>query len=208
MALNLLFATSVNASFDSRVDKVMTGGAVSTKSKSVWELWQYKHTRLLRKAPCKWCPFLAYLTVDKYVTVEGHDNKYYLCINTNLKKELGADARFNKRFAKLFPTHGTTKQQVRQIWRYCKRTTYVPHVKTARQVFTTRTGDCAGISAAFYVLCKAKKIPVRYVIGWSGGSCHAWNRVKISGTWYWIDATQGKWIRQKQYKNRSVMEMW
>lgn len=199
--------TSDGKSFDAKVTDKLTGGSVSTKSMAIWELYQYRDTTLMRKSPLCYCPWKAYLAVNEYVTVESKNNRYYLCIGTNLKKLMSEDATFNKRFAKAFKATGTKKQQVRKIFKYCCATKYVVHVKTAREVFTTRTGDCAGISAAFYVLCKVKHIPVRYVIGWGKG-CHAWNRVKVGGQWYWIDCTFRYWLSPELWDGRRIMEMW
>lgn len=208
LALFLTTSSVSGATFDERVTANLRGGKVYTTGLSIWQLNKYKSVDLLRKSPMKWCPYLAYITVDRYVQVTDADNMNWLYINADLIGLLYADATANRQFAQAFQVHGTRKQQVRQIYRFCKATKYVPHVKYASDVFTTRTGDCAGIASAFYVLCKAKHIPVRYVIGWTSNGCHAWNRVKIKGKWYWIDCTHRKWIQRKQYANRTVMEIW
>lgn len=205
--LALLWGCKACASFDSKVNQKLTGGSVSTKSMAIWELYEYKYTTLLRKAPMCYCPWKAYLAVSEYVGIEVKNNRYYLTIRTNLKKLLKDDAAFNKAYGKAFKVIGSRKQQIRKIFKYCTSTKYEVHIKTAREVFTTRTGDCAGIAAAFYVLCKAKKIPVRYVIGWSTG-CHAWNRVKLGGRWYWIDCTFRYWLSPDLWDGYRIMEMW
>jgi len=207
IALLIFWVRADGKSFDQKVADKLTGGSVSTKSMSLWELQQYRDVNLLRKAPLCYAPWKAYIAVSEYVTIETRNNRYYLVIGTNLKKLLSEDARFNKAFAKAFKATGTKKQQIRKIWKWCSNTKYVTHVKTAREVFTTRQGDCAGISAAFYVLCKVKHIPVRYVIGWGRG-CHAWNRVKVGGQWYWIDCTFRYWLCPTLWDGRTVMEMW
>ena len=117
-----------------------------------------------------------------------------------------ADADYNKSHAHKYK--GKPKTRLRKIYKYCHRTEYVAHVKTARDVFQKRQGDCAGISSAFYVLCKKNKIPCRYIIGWTDTGCHAWNRVKIGKRWYWCDATLGIYMKRKLPKGWSVMEMW
>ena len=184
------------------------GGTFPTKDMSIWELHRYKSTTMMRKSPLKWEPFRAYLEVDRHVHIDCEYNQSCLTIDCDLVALLKDDASFNKRFAKAFKVSGSVKHRVRQIYRYCSKTVYVPHVKTARQVFTLRQGDCAGIASAFYVLCKAKGIPVRYVIGWTRTSCHAWNRVKIKGKWYWVDCTQCKWLKRKLWKHYKIMEKW
>lgn len=182
------------------------GGEFPTKSLAVWELYKYKYTELLRKSPLCWCPFESYQYVDAYVTVQKKNNRNWLCINTDLVALVKEDASYNKARAKVYK--GTDREKVKKIYKYCARTEYVLHVKKARDVFDKRQGDCAGISEAFYVLCKKNGIPVRYVIGWAYGDCHAWNRVKIGKKWYWIDATLEQWLSRKQLEDRVVMEMW
>lgn len=195
-------------SFDKKVTAKLTGGEIATKSLPIWELEQYKATTLLQKYPMKYCPYKAYLEVEKAVKVENKNNQNYLVIGTNLKAALKDDAVFNKKFAVNYSVTGTKRNKVKQIYRYCKATAYTAHVKTAREVFTKRQGDCSGIAAAFYVLCKAKGIPVRYVIGWTATGCHAWNKVKVGTKWYWIDCCYGLWLNEEQFTGRKVMEIW
>lgn len=208
LTISILLLIPQTASLD--VD--LSGGAVPTKSHAIWQLYQYKYTTLLRMKPLIWCPYKAYTLIDRYVHVYGRGNENWISVDADLIALTKEDADFNKHFAKQFAQSHlkakSRKKQVRRIYNYCRKTKYVIHTKYARDVFTKREGDCAGIASAFYVLCKAKGIPVRYVIGWDGNACHAWNRVKLSKRWYWIDATAGKWLKRKQYSGRTVMEMW
>lgn len=204
----LLTMPSYAESFDERVSKHLTGGDLAVKSMSIWQLNKYKYTTLLEKSPMRWCPFEAYLTVDEYVHIKDKNNRYYFCISTDLTYRLHDVAKTNKRLAKAFKATGDKRHRVKQIYKFCKRTTYVPHAKTVQGVIESRTGDCTGIASTFYVLCQANHIPVRFVIGWEPNGCHAWNQAKVNGEWYWVDATHGKWLSKKQYKGRSVMEKW
>lgn len=203
-----LWAVKVNASLDSRVTKSLTGGAVSTKSHSLWQLHQYKDTKLLRKSPLCWCPYHSYLEVWYHVKVYSGQNRNWIEIDTDLVSKLSTEANYNRAFAKHFKVSGNRKHKVWMIYRWCKRTRYTVGKKYAKDVFQSRQGDCAAIASAFYVLCKAKKIPVRYVIGWTASGCHAWNRVKVNGKWQWIDCTYGYWIQPEQFDGRTVMEIW
>lgn len=184
----------------------LSGGTSTTKSMALWEVYKFKYTTLLRMFP--YCPYKAYCAVSKYVTVQAKDNRRYLIINADLKELLKEDTLYNRQFSKAFKVRGSPKQRIRQIYKYCCNTKYVEHIKTAKEVFTLRQGDCAGIAAAFYVLCKNKHISVRYVIGWNSKYCHAWNRVKLSGIWYWVDCTDRHWLKRTLWKNYSVMEIW
>lgn len=188
------------------IQGVYHGGNFATKSVSLWQMYHYKYVTMLQQEPFTWCPYKSYVLIDRYVTIENRGNLNHFRVNADLIKLTKADATYNKSHAKKYK--GTTKAKIRKIYKYCKNTKYVAHVKYAKDVFQDRQGDCAGIASAFYVMCKKNHIPVRYVIGWTKDKCHAWNRVKIGKTWYWIDATQGLWLSKKQFKGRTVMEIW
>lgn len=204
----LLWAVKVNASLDSRVTKSLTGGAVSTKSHSLWQLHQYKDTKLLRKSPLCWCPYHSFIEVWYHVKVYSGQNRNWIEIDTNLVDKLSPEANYNRAFAKHFKVSGTRRNKVWRIYRWCYKVKYTTGKKYAYDAFTSHQADCAGKAAAFYVLCKAKKIPVRYVIGWTRNGCHAWNKVKVGGKWQWIDCTYGYWLSREQFDGRTVMEMW
>ena len=202
----LLWALTAHGSLNNRVR--LTGGQFGFKSVSLWELHQYKDTTMMRRYPLSYCPYRAYLEVWHHVSVFSGENKNWIQIDTDLVDKLSEEADYNRTFAKRFKVSGNRKHKVWTIYRWCKRTRYTEGKKYACDVFSTRQGDCAGIASAFYVLCKAKKIPVRYVIGWTRSGCHAWNRVKVNGKWYWIDCTFGYWFDKEQFDGRYVMEMW
>lgn len=209
--LAVLWAVKASASFDDRVDKILSGGTVTTKGLSYWEMHQYKYTTLLRKSPMQYCPWESYKAVRDHVQI--HDTtgfRYALTIDCNLQKLLRKNAVYNRDFARRFQVSGTRKQQVRKIFNFCNRTHYTTAYNTTRDCFEKRQSACAGIAGAFYVLCKVKHIPVRYVIGWVewGGGCHAWNKVQLSGKWYWVDCTYGWWCNSDLWYGRWVMEIW
>ena len=203
IAVCLLF-TSAGTPFSNRVN--LHGGRTSTKSMAVWELYKFRDTELLRKYPLCWCPWSAYVAVNNNVAIEDANNRYYLCINADLYKLTIKEAKYNKDHAKTYK--GTTKQKVWKIYDYCRRTSYEAHKKTARDVFENRVADCAGIAEAFYVMCKKNGIQVRYCIGWCEKGCHAWNRVKIGKTWYYVDATMERWLWRPLYDGYTLMEEW
>lgn len=192
----VLFPFSVN----------LHGGHYLYKDRPLWRLEQYKYTTLLRQEPLCWCPFKAYVLVERYVAITNRSNYNVLDINADLIALTASDVAYNKAHTKRYK--GKAKTKVKKIYRYCERTEYKIHVKYAKDVFLKRQGDCAGISEAFYVLCKKNHIPVRYVIGFNGDTCHAWNRVKIKGKWYWIDCTMSRWLSRELWQGYSVMEMW
>ncbi len=57
-----------------------------------------------------------------------------------------------------------------------------------------RKAQCIGYAELFMAMCKYVGIEAEYVIGCTGHeeekectACHAWNRVKLNDTWYYID---------------------
>ena len=185
---------------------VLTFGYSTTTSQSIWELYRIKYVDLLQAEPFCYAPFKSYQVIDKYIQIYDKDNMYWMVAVKDIKELVQDDAEYNKTHAPKYK--GKAKTKVRKIYNYCKATTYTSGKKYAKNVFQDRQADCAGIASAFYVMCKRNGIKVRYVIGWTQTSCHAWNRVKIKGKWYWIDATQGLWLSKKQFPYRSVMEIW
>ena len=188
-------------SFDKKVN--IHGGVAKTKDMAIWELYQYKYTKLLRKPPLCYAPWESYLAVDKYVEVSNIDNYNALVIKEDLAAKVSKDANFNKNFAKRFKGRSFYR-----IYYWLLATEYTKHKKTARDVFEHRQGDCAGMSAALYVICKVNHIPVRYIIGWNKEGCHAWNKVKVKGKWYYVDIAYDKYLSRKLWKGYTIMEKW
>lgn len=200
----LTITASLLTPFTDRIN--LHGGRFGTKSMAMWELHRYKDTALLRKSPLCWCPYKAYLEKERSVRVESRNNIHYLIIESDLVKAVKQHSDYNRKHAKIY--RGTDREKMLQIYRFCKSIRYTPHMKFARNALEHRQADCAGIASALYVLCKKNNIPVRYIIGWNGNVCHAWNRVKIGRKWYYIDATTHDWISTKQFEGRTVMEIW
>ena len=106
------------------------------------------------------------------------------------------------------------KKRVRKIFDYVTENyeydSDVVWLEDARRV---GRANCSAFADLFYVLCKASKIPVQYIIGWANNGTtagwHCWNRVKIKKTWYWIDCTWGSWLSRKLWKSHSrIIEEW
>lgn len=101
------------------------------------------------------------------------------------------------------------KEAVRKISKWiCKHTKYNnPKYDNAESgyLFSKGKGVCRDYSDAFWAMCKVCNIPCEYYTGRAGGA-HGWNRVKVSGKWYWIDVTwmDGKTIEKKYYLKRRL----
>ena len=56
-------------------------------------------------------------------------------------------------------------------------------------VLIHKEGVCQSYAIAFYMMAVASGLDCRYVTGTAKGGRHAWNQVKVDGTWYYIDCT-------------------
>lgn len=62
----------------------------------------------------------------------------------------------------------------------------------AFEVLQSGQAQCGGYASLFNQLCASAGIECKYVSGCHHGDpncipCHAWNKVKLNGTWYWVD---------------------
>lgn len=61
-----------------------------------------------------------------------------------------------------------------------------------RSVFLQNSSVCAGYSRAFQYLCQKANMDCTYVSGYTkNNENHAWNLVKLSDQYYWVDVTWG-----------------
>lgn len=68
-----------------------------------------------------------------------------------------------------------------------------------------RKAVCDGYAKSFYAITRALKIPSALVFG----DAHAWNKVKISGKWYYVDSSQndlGHRYTKNVWKSTHIME--
>ncbi len=60
---------------------------------------------------------------------------------------------------------------------------------SAYGILVNGTGRCAAYAKAYQDLLSRVGIEAEYVIGTANGGSHAWNHVKLDGTWYAVDVT-------------------
>lgn len=56
-------------------------------------------------------------------------------------------------------------------------------------LLNNKTGVCQGYSVTFYIFMKQMGIPCTLVMGNADNVSHAWNAVKLDGSWYYVDVT-------------------
>lgn len=74
---------------------------------------------------------------------------------------------------------------------------------SAEGVFNDELAVCEGISYAFVLLCRIEGIECRQITGYAtngGWVAHAWNKVRLDGVWYCVDATWGNvYLNDQKY---------
>lgn len=163
---------------------------------------------VIRYSELSWSSYRAYHSIKQWRTDTDEMIVYMGKLRTTLR--LG---QTNKQWAKKkvrkwmkYPV----RKRVRKIFDYVTENfeydSDVVWIEDARRV---GRANCSAFADLFYVLCKASKIPVQYIIGRAGGDWHCWNRVKIKKTWYWIDCTWGNWLSRKLWRTHSgIIEEW
>lgn len=162
-----------------------------------------------------WSGFRAYKTM-----VDADDEYRY---TRSQLSEVIKEAKANKAWAEKavkklkLPTYGTEMERVEAILECVRhRMKYNKTQPYVAPAISSRSGNCAAYSDMFYILCKAAGYPVRFVIGYYGDICHAWNKVKIGSAWYWVDAAwydsddgMSYGFSKKLWKTHSkVFEVW
>ena len=83
--------------------------------------------------------------------------------------------------------------KVRAVNQYlCDHITYDKNYYTTRDAILLGKGRCQGYTNAFKNLMNTLGIPTDYIRGYIAGetnTTHAWNRVLINGTYYYVDVT-------------------
>lgn len=163
---------------------------------------------LIPKSELKWSSYHAYHSLlywdgDK-VTFSAKR------MRTTLKACIGNKAWAKRMVKKLHLMRYPVKKRVKLIYEYITEDyEYDTDYIWLEQARKHGRANCSAFADMFYALCKASKIPVRYVIGRANGAWHCFNRVKIKKRWYWIDCTWDYWLSKKLWRTHSrIIEEW
>ena len=167
---------------------------------------------VIRYSELSWSSYRAYHSIKQWRTDNDEMIVYMSKLRTTLR--LGqTNKAWAKRKVRKWMKYPVRKR-VRKIFDYVTENyeydSDVVWLEDARRV---GRANCSAFADLFYVLCKASKVPVMYVIGWANNGrtawWHCWNRVRIKKTWYWIDCTWGCWLSKKLWKSHSrIIEEW
>lgn len=167
---------------------------------------------VIRNSLLSWSSYHAYHCIKQW------DGDLLTVYQSRLRTTLKA-AESNRRWAKRQARRMHLRQlprrkAVRRIFEYVvENYDYYEKAEWLEDAIRTQWANCSAYADLFYVLCKAAKIPVRYVIGWADNGrqayWHCWNRVRVGKRWYYIDCTWAYWLSRKLWKSHSnIIEEW
>lgn len=163
---------------------------------------------LIRKSELKWSSYHAYHCLMYW----NGDAVTYSAkkLRQTLKACEGNKKWAYKMVKKLHLMRYPVKKRVRKIYNYIfYEYEYDFKYWYLEQARKAGYANCSAYADLFYVLCKASKIPVRYIIGIAGDEWHSWNRVKVGKRWYWIDCTWARYLSRKLWKDHyNIVEEW
>ncbi len=126
------------------------------------------------------------ILVPSYILSNAQDKQLDLAV-TNVLNSIGANT-------------GTDYEKTKKIYDYiCSTVTYLDYnditssnllIKdTAYGAMINHTAQCQGYAQLFYLMTAKAGVESRVIIGSANGGGHAWNIVKINGTFYQVDST-------------------
>ena len=167
---------------------------------------------VIRYSELSWSSYRAYHSIKQWCNDTDEMIVYMSKLRTTLKLGQANKAWAKKKVRKWMKY--PVKKRVHKIFDYVTENyeydSDIVWIEDARRV---GRANCSAFADLFYILCKAAKVPVRYIIGWANNGqsawWHCWNRVKIKKRWYWIDCTWDYWISRKLWKSHSrIIEEW
>lgn len=192
-------SATISGSFDSALSQV--GNAIANRNTSVTVNLNARasageFTNKLFSSTSSYVNDYDYLSLRKYSYSASSDDDgttinytFYYRITASYNNKLKAKV---KSIAKSIS--GSDAAKVKAIHKYIvNHATYVDGGYTAYNCLIDGGSVCEGYALSFYELCKAVGVDCRVVTGTAYGSKgsgnHAWNVVKVNGTWYNMDVT-------------------
>lgn len=163
---------------------------------------------LIPQSNLKWSSYHAYHCIIMW---EGDRVTYSASRIRQTLKACEANKKWAKKMVKRLKLKKcSVRKKVSRIFDYIVTSyDYDSDYVWLEQARRSGVANCSAFADLFYALCKAAKVPVRYIIGQADGGYHCWNKVKIKKRWYWIDCTWGLWLSKKLWKSHGrIVEEW
>ena len=154
---------------------------------------------LIPQSNLKWSSYHAYHSILYW---DGDKVTYSMSRIRQTLKACEGNRKWAKRMVKRLKLKKcSVRKKVSRIFTYITEGyEYDSNYVWLEQARRSGAANCSAFADLFYALCKAAKVPVRYIIGHADGGYHCWNRVRLKHTWYWIDCTWGLWLSRKLWK--------
>lgn len=163
---------------------------------------------VIPKSELKWSSYHAYHSILYW---DGDKVTYSMSRIRQTLKACEANKRWAKKMVKRLKLKKcSVRKKVSRIFTYITEGyEYDSAYIWLEQARRSGAANCSAFADLFYALCKAAKVPVRYIIGQADGGYHCWNRIRLKHTWYWIDCTWGLWLSKKLWKTHGrITEEW
>lgn len=163
---------------------------------------------VIPKSELKWSSYHAYHCIIMW---EGDRVTYSASRIRQTLKACEGNRKWAKRMVKRLKLKKcSVRKKVQRIFDYIVTSYgYDSAYIWLEQARRSGAANCSAFADLFYALCKAAKVPVRYIIGQADGGYHCWNRVRLKHTWYWIDCTWGLWLSKKLWRTHGrIVEEW
>lgn len=176
--------------FKGNYRKIYNGGDIETMFAQAWNINNKKHSNDFDYL--HWNIATYGFSIDYYSNAKSvfTFKMSYRESASQLKK---VNAKVKKVLASLKLSNKSRVEKIRAIHDYIAKTVqYDQSLKNftayAGLVNSNHRTVCQGYALLFYKMCTDAGIPCRIVTGWAG-TPHAWNIVKVSGKWYYVDVT-------------------
>ena len=128
----------------------------------------------------------------------------YYSIKT-LKEDKAVEAEVKRVISELMYEGITEAKAVEILFNYVHSS--IKYTENSTGVYNgivAKKSNCAGYAYAFQTYCNYIGIECEYISGKAGGGFHAWNRVKVDGKWYYIDATWNRYMSETLWQTHAL----
>lgn len=153
--------------------------------------WSLKH--------CKWSA--SYNTDETFAVI-----KFEVNYNSTAEQESLTDNAVNKILSSLSLDGLSDYDKIKKIYGYItKNTTYAENSKedikshTAYAAAVEHCAVCEGYALLLYRLMCEAGVPCRLVYGQGNSEAHAWNIVRLDGSYYYLDSTWDTGVSEDNY---------
>ncbi|OSA97298.1 UNVERIFIED_ORG: hypothetical protein B2H98_08105 [Clostridium botulinum] len=146
----------------------------------------------------------AWLNIEPYADVKKNGIEVNIVVKylTTKEQEELINNEINKIIGEIINDKMTDIQKIEAVNNYLVDKFDYDYTYVSNNPYTAfKTGKtvCQGYSMTVYKILNKLNIPCEIVVGTSGNTSHSWNKVKINGTWRYLDVTNNDTNRSNKY---------